>query len=395
MPPARPNRGGKATSLTFLVGFVLQSRWRLFKAALFVIVAGVARHYQFVNIALASLLILASPAVSTSVVGLAYDSPDGCPTQQEFVTAVAGRGANFDGARESKRTMVVSIHKQDDGFAGAFQVRDDQGETNKREVHGASCGEVAEALAVVTAIALRPAGEAPPAKSALDATTPQTGKLSSTPPELRLRGSTRYFPPRSESVPVGAGNLRFDFQRSFTAYAGANVGMIGSMLMPRYDLSAVIAHFITTPEGVQRISGLVTQLRISGLGPGTYRSADTTTDVAGLSFGLGICQSPLYDTRGWVVLFCGEYGGGFVNFLTKDADGKQIQSKIVGFGSVNLGTEVQYNFGSVFHIGAKVGGGFSFGQFSAERADGSRIFGSSSAGLSWSAYGLLGAGVHF
>ena len=367
----------------------------MFKAALFVIVAGVARHYQFVNTALASLLILASPAVATSVVGLAYDAPDGCPTQQEFVTAVAGRGANFDGAKESKRTMVVSIHKQDDGFAGAFQVRDDQGETNKREVHGASCGEVAEALAVVTAIALRPAGEAPPAKSALDATKPKTGEPASTPSELRLRGSTRVFPPRSESVPVGAGNLRFDLQRSVTAYAGASVGMIGSMLMPRYDLSLVGASFITTPEGEQRISGLVVQTRVSGLGPATYRSADTTTDIGGASFGFNICQSPLYDTRGWVVLFCGEYGGGFVNLLTKDADGKQIQSKNVGFGAVNFGAEVQYNLGSVFHIGAKVGGGFSFGQFSAERADGSQIFGSSSAGLSWSAYGLLGAGVHF
>jgi hypothetical protein len=171
--------------------------------------------------------------------------------------------------------------------------------------------------------------------------------------------------------------------------------MIGSMLMPRYDLSLVGASFITTPEGEQRISGLVVLTRVSGLGPATYRSADTTTDIGGASFGFNICQSPLYDTRGWVVLFCGEYGGGFVNLLTKDADGKQIQSKIAGFGAVNFGAEVQYNLGSVFHIGAKVGGGFSFGQFSAERADGSRIFGSSSAGLSWSAYGLLGAGVHF
>ena len=358
------------------------------------IAAGVARHYQLVNTALASLLILASPAVTTSVVGLAYNAPEGCPTQQEFATAVAGRGANFDGARGSKRTMVVSIHEQDDGFAGAFQVRDDQGETNKREVHGASCGEVTEALAVVTAIALRPAGEAPLAKSALDAATPKTGEPAPTPPELRLRGSTRYFPPRSESVPVGARNLRFDLQRSVTAYAGATVGMISSIVMPRYDLSFVVAHFITTPEGEQRISGPVVQARVSGLGPATYRSADTTTDIGGFSFGFDLCQSPLYDTRGWVVLFCGEYGGGFVNLLTKGADGKQIQSKNVGFGAVTLGAEVQYNFGSVFHVGAKVGGGFSFGQFSTERADGSQIFGTSSA-LSWSAYGLLGAGVHF
>ena len=307
------------------------------------------------------------------------------------MTAVATRGANFDGAGAVKRTMMVSIHQQDDGFAGAFQVRDDRAATDKREVHGASCGEVVDALAVVTAIALHPAEEAAPAPPA------SFGKASEpapTPPERCLRGRTRWFPPRSESVPVSAGTLRFDLQRSFTTYAGATMGTVPSVVIPRYDLSANMAHFITTPEGAQRISGPVWQARISGLGPATYRSTDTTTDIAGMSFGFGVCQSPLYDTRGWVVLFCGEYGGGFMNLLTKGADGKQIQSKNVGFGTVNLGAEVQYNLGSAFHVGAKVGGGFSFGQFSAERADGSRIFGSSS-GLSWSAYVLLGAGVHF
>jgi hypothetical protein len=355
----------------------------------------VARHYQFVNTALASLLIFASPAPATTAVALAYEAPAGCPTQQEFLTAVAARGSSFDDVGRAKRTMMVSIHQQNDGFAGAFQVRDDQATTDKREVRGTSCGEVVDALAVVAAIALRPAGEAPPAPSAPEAAPAKASEPAPTPPELRLRGRTSFFPSRSESVPVGAGTLRFDLQRSFTAYAGATVGMIPSVFMPRYDLSLVVANFVTTPEGVQRISGLVVQARISGLGKATYRSTDTTTDIGGASFGFDLCQSPLYDTRGWVVLFCGEYGGGIMNLLTKGADGKQIQSKDVGFGAVNFGAEAQYNFGSVFHIGAKLGGGFSFGKLSAERADGSRLFGSSSAGLSWSAYALLGAGVHF
>jgi hypothetical protein len=350
-----------------------------------------------VNTELAALaaLVFSSPALAKSGVGLLYEAPEDCPAQPEFVTAVAARGADFDGAEGTKRTMVVSIHKQDDGFGGAFQVRDGQGETDKREVHGASCGEVVDALAVVTAIALHPAGEALPAALPPSAPPAKASELAPTPPDLRLRGTTRFFPSRSESVPVGAGTLRFDLQRSFTAYAGATVGMIRSMLMPRYDLSFVFAHFVTTPEGVQRIAGPVVQARVSGLGQATYRSTDTTTEIGGASFGFDLCQSPLYDTRGWVVLFCSEYGGGLMNLLTKGADGKQIQSKNVGFGAVNFGAEVQYNFGSLFHIGAKLGGGFSFGQLSAERADGSRIFGSSSAGLLWSAYALLGAGVHF
>ena len=113
--------------------------------------------------------------------------------------------------------------------------------------------------------------------------------------------------------------------------------------------------------------------------------------MAGLSFAMGLCQSPIYDTRGLVLLFCGEYGGGFMNLVTKGADGAQIQSKNAGFGTVSFGAEAQYNLGSIFQVGAKVGGGFNVGQFTAERADGSRIFGSST----WSAYTLLGIGLHF
>lgn len=341
------------------------------------------------------LLALSTPALAKA--SLAYQAPEGCPTQPEFVAAVATRGADFGGAetKDASRVMVVSIRKQEGVFAGTFHVREEQSATDKREVSGPSCTEVADALAVVAAIALRPEDNAP-STSATSAPTPDppASPASTSPPapaEERLRGSTRIFPPRSESVQVGAGALRFDLQRSVTAYAGATVGMVPSLLLPRFDLSFDAANFVTTPERAQRIAGLVTQLHVSFLGPASYASTGSKTDMTGVSFGIGLCQSPLYDTRGLVVLFCGEYGGGIMNVRTKAADGAQIQSKDVGFGTMNLGAEAQYNFGSVFHIGAKLGGGFTVGQLTAERADGSRIFGSSI----WAAYGLLGAGVHF
>ena len=254
---------------------------------------------------------------------------------------------------------------------------------------------MADALAVVAAIALRPEDNAP-STSTTSAPTPEqpaspNGMSPPAPAGERLRANTRIFPPRSESVQVGAGSLRFDLQRSVTAYAGATLGLAPSLVVPRFDLSADMANFVTTPQRAQRIAGPVTQLHVSFLGPATYASTDTKTDMSGLSFGIGLCQSPLYDTRGLVLLFCGEYGGGFMHLRSTGADGRQIQSKDVGFGVVNFGAEAQYNFGSVFHIGAKLGGGFTVGQLTAERADGSRIFGSSI----WAAYGLLGAGVHF
>jgi hypothetical protein len=297
--------------------------------------------------------------------------------------------------------MVVAIRKDGPGFSGAFQVRDDQDASHRREVHGPSCAGVADALAVVTAIALRAevaevaVADAPAADPASPATSPAAAPISSPPrpppADGRLRGHTQILPSRTEKVEVGAGTLRFDLERSLTLFAGPEVGLIPSVVMPRTELSFSIANFVTTPEGAQKIVGLVYQLHVNLLGPATYRSTGTTTDLIGSSFSMGLCQSPVYDTRGLVLLFCGEYGGGVMNLVTKGADGSQIQSKNAGFGTVTFGGEIQYNLGSIFQVGAKVGGGFNVGQFTAERADGSRIFGSSI----WSAYALLGIGLRY
>src|SRR4249920_3058523 len=103
-----------------------------------------------------ALLAFSSPALAAPAVRLAYEAPRGCPSEPEFVAAVTARGADFDVGETTRQphVMVVSINKGGDGFVGAFQLRDDRDATNKREVRGASCAEVADALAVVTAIAL-------------------------------------------------------------------------------------------------------------------------------------------------------------------------------------------------------------------------------------------------
>ncbi len=120
---------------------------------------------------LTSVILLAAsvPARATPAVKLTYEAPAGCPSEDDFVAAVTARGADFDAPRGAPvaEVMVVSITRADNGFAGAFQVRDGSEATNKREVRGASCREVADALAVVTAIALQggagDGGEAPAA----------------------------------------------------------------------------------------------------------------------------------------------------------------------------------------------------------------------------------------
>jgi hypothetical protein len=360
-----------------------------------------ARHYLGMRVSalLVAVVTLSipHPAKAGAAVRLAYDAPDDCPSRTDFSAAVATRGADFDAgqATGSGPTMVVSIRRQGEAFAGAFQLRDEHSTTNQREVRGQDCREVVDALAVVAAIALH--AEVPASSSGAVPADPQPAPavpvVRPLPPDNddRSRGKTLAFPPRVETLQVRAGTLRFDLRRSATLSAGATLGMVPGVLLPRYDLSLVTAHFLTMPEGTQRISGLVFRLRVGALGPGTYTSPDTKTEASGLSFGLDLCQSPHYDTKGLVLLFCGGYGGGLMMLKTNGPDGAQIQSKNSGFGEVTFSAEAQLHLGGGFHLALRLGGGLTIGDITAERADGSRIFRSSL----WNGSVLLGAGVRF
>ena len=169
---------------------------------------------------------LSSSALAGSPVGLAYEAPDGCPAQRDFVAAVAARGAEFDGpgSAGASRVMVVAIRKNAGGFSGAFQVRDEQAASNKREVHGPSCGEVVDALAVVTAIALRSdvvarrgAGRGRHAAGGAAAAPPLNGRDPGSrppkigfgrPPDSSRRGPKRCRSARERSVSTYNGTSR-------------------------------------------------------------------------------------------------------------------------------------------------------------------------------------------
>ena len=337
---------------------------------------------------------------------LAYDAPAGCPSEDDFVAAVTARGAQFDAARGTPvpEVMVVSITRTDNGFAGAFQVRDGGEATNKREVRGASCREVADALAVVTAIALQggagDGGEAPaaapsPPPGAADSqpsSTPAPAPAAppAPPPKMRFRGHSPWFPPTTVTVP--AGEMHLNVASSVNLYGGATVGILPTLVLPHDELSVVLAPFVTTPDGAQRIHGLITKIEFGTWGPGTYKTADTKTNLDfGGNFALNMCLSPRYDSEGLIVLFCFGYGGGFLSLNTSALDGTPIQMKNSGFGQATVSGELQYYLGAGFHLQAKLGGGFAIGQITAERADGSRIF----ATQMWSGDFMLGVGWRF
>ena len=334
------------------------------------------------------LLAASVPARATPAVKLAYDAPAGCPSEDDFIAAVTARGADFDAPRGTPvaEVMVVSINRADNGFAGAFQVRDGGEATNKRAVRGASCREVADALAVVTAIALQGgagdgaemplASASPPSEAAESQSTPAPAAAQPPRPPLRLIAHGQVRSPTTVTVP--AGTVRFDQGGPISVNAGATVGLIPSLVLPQYEFSIIMAPFVTTPDGAQRIHGVITKYDGGIWGPATYKSGDTKTKTAlwGLYMNWNMCLTPSYDTEGLALLFCFGGGGGALTLDTSES-GMNTAEQIVGFVRADLSTRLQYYLGAGFDVGAELRGGANVGEIAAERADGTRVFSSS------------------
>ena len=205
---------------------------------------------------------------------------------------------------------------------------------------------------------------------------------------LRLHASTFGS---ANSVAVKAGTLRFDCAHSYTLGAGAMLGPLAGVPVPRFDFTGSLASFVTPPAAHSHLVGPILQVGWSWLGPATRASQGLQTRLLGLQAGLRACSAIDYDSEGLVLLVCSEFNVGWLNLRTTDAQGKVTQSKDLGFGSAGLGLDLQYNLGGLLHADLRLGGTLQPGTVSAERPDGSRIFKSSPFG----GYATLGLGLHF
>ncbi|MBN2196040.1 MAG: hypothetical protein JW751_24705 [Polyangiaceae bacterium] len=283
--------------------------------------------------------------------------------------------------------MVVAVRAEDGGFVGTFQLREAKGSSAERQVRGETCREVVDALAVVTAIALRPdERKVSPAPKGKD-----TARAKPAPPKPeRFRGRSAWGR-RAESVERGT--LRYDPQFSWTLSGGAAYGPVPKVVVPELDLTFHLANFLTTPDGHQRVVGPILLARVALSIPpeATYRSSDTETQVDTMAVALGVCWSPLYDTGGLVVLGCGEVGTKGAFFLTEGTDGTRFEDDPWLLFTSGPVISLGYNLGSLVHLGLKAGFSAAVGDASAVRTDGSRVFDS----VGYSAYGFLGLGLHF
>lgn len=370
------------------------------------------------------VLLCGSAAFAASGARLAYSAPEGCATQAEFETSVAQRGAQFD--EHAGRELRVSIERDESGFSGSFQTLQTAGASAVRQVHGATCEEVVAALAVVSAIALRedsePKAEAmqsdaaatstplPPVAAAqpVSATRPAAAPNPKVEDEGHLHASGTVGP--SERVPVGAGTLRFDLARSVTLFAGGELGVLLSTVLPRYDLSVSAAPFVTTPEGKSFIGGAITRARVSYWGKATYQDPYSSVTAQGAGLAIGLCWAPTYDTRALVLLFCGDYTLGLMQLTTRGAAGTRVA--LPAFQTAGVSMESEYHLGSFFHLAFMFGVDVPLQQLSAQGLEGSTIgvpyFMTPGGATATSTteytifrsspvvgYGMLGVGAHF
>ena len=385
-------------------------------ASHFVIVGSPSHHQLGVTTSISGLVsaafafgVLAWAPRAAALTGgrLVYGAPNGCATQAEFEASVAERGGQFDreGAPGASRQLRVAIERVRDGFSGSFQALEAGGGSAVRQVQGATCEEVVSALAVVTAIELRGEDEAasrdaqpeprraPPV--ARETSPPPAGNpppAHQPDPAPRDEGHFRASSPGGpKKIEVAAGTLRIDLARSITLFAGGELGLLPSTVLPRYDLSFSGASFVTTPEGKNYLVGVIPRVRLSYIGQGTYHASDVSVSGQAVSAALGLCWSPMYDTRALVALLCSEYAIGAMQLKSRDALGNLIRTQSPAFQTVGLGVEAEYNLGSLLHVGLKLGVDVPIQPLSAERPNGSRIFQSST----FPSYGMLGAGLHF
>ncbi|MEP7050756.1 MAG: hypothetical protein ABJB12_10400 [Pseudomonadota bacterium] len=141
---------------------------------------------------------------------LDYNVQETCPGRAAFLDLVRDKlaAAGVDGGIEAPR-VTVRIWATDSGFVGRLALQRADAATYDREVTGASCAEVTNALAFVLALALGAKDQASPPVAAPTALEPQPQpKLASPPAAVAMPADASPPPalnPRKSGWRLGAG----------------------------------------------------------------------------------------------------------------------------------------------------------------------------------------------
>lgn len=318
----------------------------------------------------------AARARAASDAQLVYSAPDECPDAAAFAEKVRARGAEV--SDESDRVVEIAIKRDGDEFVGTMVLRTGVVASSVRELRGASCAEVDDALSIVTSIAIH-TGEAPAAPPAPAPGGPAT--------EVAAPHPSAADKPQLPQT----GKMRFDTFAAITAFGGATVGMVPGVTMPQFDLQITRTVFAFAPDGQTYLLNPSWRVRASFFGPGTYHDREDSAAITGLRAGLGLCIAPRFSTIGLTLFACAEFGGGVAHIsVTNNKYGHQVSDKAKPIGGAAFDVEAQWNF-QTFHLSAKAGLSSFFAPLVADGEHGITLFEAKSLQGTF----MLGLGGHF
>ena len=350
---------------------------------------------------LVGLSVVGTSARAHAAPRLVYHATADCPQSGEFIAAVRARGGNVDlEAATAGDAIDVVIERAGDDYRGTMRVQSAGQSSEAREVRSAVCSEVADGLAIVTALASQtgsvpdattPAAPDTKGAAATNQEAPHSPPAAPKPPaapSTRLHTAGQFH---DETLSVKSGELRVRNDTAATLSAGALFGIVPGAVVPRFDLTIARTNFITTPDGAGHIIGSILRTRWTFLGPTDYRSADWSTRFWAFKASIGGCSQLAYDLSGFVLLTCGEIAAGVAKIATTDPQGRTATDEIVGVATAAFELDARYNLGRVFHLGLTLGGEIWLTQLTARATDGTRIFHTNPFG----AYASAGIGMHF
>jgi len=312
-------------------------------------------------------------------VSLRYRAPLDCPNEADFVRAVTIRGGSFDAPSNAERLFEVTVAKNAAGYLGSFQVRRSAGDSSARDVHGPTCHEVVDGLAVATALALQDSRErATDAPDLHQTSIVEAPRVEVAPPP----------PPPDDRSPSEKIELGPAF--TLTGFGGVAFGLVPGTPMPRYELALTWASLVRQANH-GHIVGPLMRLGLNLYGGGTYERPGTRTTFGAQALTGGPCYAPVYSDRGLVLLTCLELTAGLIGASTLDRQTGLSRSRTLGFGSVGAGLEAAYNIGRHFHIALQAGANVLVAPITFNGPDGGELFRSSR----YNGYVMLGAGGHF
>lgn len=254
---------------------------------------------------------------------LAYDAPTPCPDADTFFHEISARTTRVRATRANENARVLRVVVTDDGgaFVARLSVEDAGSASRAREVRGATCGEVVEALGLIAALTLDPKASTSPIRATAP-TTPSndTGDSAG---EADAGGIERTLAP----PPPEAGAPRLPVEASGTHFA-AGVQVEGAAIADVVGSGRV---FGEVELGERNEAVFVPSIRLA-----FARSLDVerapATGRASLSWtqgGLDVCplRFPIVDSGALQFRPCGAISAGVLTAASTQVEGARSRSR--------------------------------------------------------------------